>query len=72
MYLAVCKLSLLLTTAAIAATQKSRIQRVANQYWHCIMFALLYGRGLFLGMGTLFLQARLAASVDAHHPLPAT
>ncbi len=69
-YLAACKLALMLTTAAVAATQHSRLSRPATRYWQCIMFALLYGRGLFLGMSTLFLQARPAARAATHAARP--
>ena len=71
-YLAACKLALMLTTAAVVATQHSRLPRPAERYWQCIMFALLYGRGLFLGMSTLFLQARLAARAATRAARPSS
>ena len=55
-YLAACKLSLLLATAVVAATQTSLLPNPARYHWHVVMFALMYGRGLFLGMATLFVQ----------------
>ncbi|KAK9839880.1 hypothetical protein WJX81_008341 [Elliptochloris bilobata] len=58
-YLAACKLSVLLATAVAAATQTSLLPRTATRYWHVVMFAVLYGRGLFLGMATLFVQSGL-------------
>ncbi len=64
-YLAACKLSLLLTTAFVAGTQTSRLPNSATRYWHIVMFALLYGRGVFLGMATLFLQVTFAVWLSA-------
>ena len=71
-YLAACKLSILLTTALVAATQTSRLPNTAKHYWHIIVFALLYGRGIFVGMTTLFLQVRVPLLVASLQCLAVT